>query len=218
MEPTIDFVKYPGALVKSKKAKSIEANKKNMFIMRGPSGCGKTTRCKNLFESCPYKEDLDLSKKHIFSTDDYFIDDDGVYKFSPDLLEENHTKNQEAVREAMKNNLGVVFVDNTNMEFHHMRPYVELANEFKYKIHIVDIFMEVLFGKRLTLEKFRENSKLGHEYVKFLEARSPHGLNSGMISSSIDKYMKLDSREKTAIYQIQVATKSVSTIRTKSFY
>lgn len=60
--------------------------KKIVFIMRGVSGSGKSTIAKEL----AYPEGV------IHSTDDYFYNEAGEYKFDPTKLSEYHEKNFQA--------------------------------------------------------------------------------------------------------------------------
>jgi len=79
---------------------------------------------------------------HICSTDDFFtaVARDGTerYHFSPRRLATYHGKNQERVRLAMELGLAPLFVDNTNLAWWEMRPYVALADAAGYRLEIVE--------------------------------------------------------------------------------
>lgn len=88
-----------------------------MFIMIGPSGSGKTTLAKK------------LAKEHdavVCSADDYFVDDDGNYKFEPSLLGEAHKACRQKCLVAIQQKKNVV-IDNTNTTQKEIWPYVQTA-------------------------------------------------------------------------------------------
>ncbi|XP_038618087.1 NEDD4-binding protein 2-like 1 isoform X2 [Tachyglossus aculeatus] len=65
----------------------------------------------------------DFPQALIFSTDDFFVREDGTYEFNPDFLGEAHKWNQERARTAMRNGESPVIIDNTNLQSWEMRPY-----------------------------------------------------------------------------------------------
>ena len=77
-------------------------------------------------------------KKHILSTDDFFMQND-KYVFNPEHLAENHRKNQELVEQRMKEEMTPLFIDNTNIEPAHMWWYVILASIYGYKVRVVNM-------------------------------------------------------------------------------
>lgn len=70
----------------------------------------------------------------IHSTDNYFIDKDGKYKFNADMLMENHRKNYDAFCKNLNEGTPIVIVDNTNIRHKWYREYVEKANEIGYQV------------------------------------------------------------------------------------
>jgi len=98
-----------------------------LIIMQGISGSGKTTTAKK------------LAKEHdalIFSTDDYFIGEDGVYCWDAAKLREYHQKNYERTVDAL-NQCKNVIVDNTNIQCWEPRPYVQAAVERGIEVRFV---------------------------------------------------------------------------------
>ena len=63
----------------------------------------------------------------VFSTDSYFLDGAGRYRFNPGLLGEAHSSNQARVAEAVGRGERLVVVDNTNTCSWEMKPYITLA-------------------------------------------------------------------------------------------
>eukprot|EP00928_Gymnodinium_smaydae_P049016 TRINITY_DN32859_c0_g1_i1.p1 TRINITY_DN32859_c0_g1~~TRINITY_DN32859_c0_g1_i1.p1 ORF type:complete len:135 (+),score=11.64 TRINITY_DN32859_c0_g1_i1:61-465(+) len=115
-----------------------------LFIMRGPPGCGKSTHARSLLA-----EKLGVGKEflqahrswlltHICSTDDFSVARNGFYELDPETLPLKHEYNTKRVEIAMQLYVTPLFVDNTNMQLWEIAPYVNLANERKYTIHIVD--------------------------------------------------------------------------------
>ncbi|KAL7983399.1 hypothetical protein Chor_000275 [Crotalus horridus] len=94
----------------------------------------------------------------IFSTDEYFITEDGTYEFNPDS------------HKAMKNGKSPVIIDNTNIHAWEMKPYVIMALENRY---------EVIFREPDTRWKF---------HVRELARRNHHGVPFEKIQWMKDEY------------------------------
>jgi tRNA uridine 5-carbamoylmethylation protein Kti12 len=73
-----------------------------------------------------------IIKSAIHSTDQYFINKDGVYKFSSDRLGLNHNANYKAFRDSIDREIQLVIVDNTNTLYKESKKYVECALESGY--------------------------------------------------------------------------------------
>lgn len=103
---------------------------KILFIMRGPSGSGKSTTATLLREYVqePFP---------ICSTDNFFVDRDGVYRFDASKLKLNHERNRFAVEELLQQNYPYVGVDNTNVKRWEFQSYVDLAVKYGYTVWIV---------------------------------------------------------------------------------
>jgi predicted kinase len=101
-----------------------------LMLLRGLPGSGKSTLATILSEEGKYP---------VFSIDDYFTDKDGVYKF--DYLE-NHKAYKACelnVQEAMSAGVAKIFVHNTFTIDWEMEPYIKLANENSYMLHVVTV-------------------------------------------------------------------------------
>lgn len=94
---------------------------KKMVIMRGLPGSGKSTLASGLGV--------------VYSTDDFFVGGDGVYRFDPAKLGEAHAWNQVRMREALRGE-GPVVVDNTNIRLWEMAPYVAMAEEAGWAVEV----------------------------------------------------------------------------------
>lgn len=100
---------------------------KNLVLIRGLPGSGKTTLATKVTSGGGI----------ILSTDDYFRDANGVYKFIAEKLTEAHSWNQNRAYEEMKKGTSPVCIDNTNLEAWEMKAYVVNADKLKYKTHLI---------------------------------------------------------------------------------
>ncbi|WP_243393855.1 AAA family ATPase [Leptospira meyeri] len=108
---------------------SSETNK-TLLVLRGIPGSGKTSLANaiSLTNEAP-----------IYSIDSYFENEVGEYHFD---YQKNHLayKDCEAkTKHALERNLPFVIVDNTFTLEWELEPYISLANEFGYKLHVVTV-------------------------------------------------------------------------------
>ncbi|GFT36864.1 NEDD4-binding protein 2 [Nephila pilipes] len=97
-----------------------------LIILRGLPGSGKSTLAKSLkFGGV------------ICSTDDYFYLK-GRYIFDASKLDEAHFWNQNRARESILNGITPVIIDNTNVEFWEMIPYVSMGKKYNYYTVILE--------------------------------------------------------------------------------
>ena len=103
---------------------------RRLIIMQGHSGSGKTTFIKEI------GKDTDS----IISTDDYFFDANGEYRFDESKLEENHmktlTKCINEMQRAKRDNIDncTIWLDNTNCKKEDVSPYLPFARFNKFQI------------------------------------------------------------------------------------
>lgn len=129
---------------------------KKAIVMRGLPGSGKSTRAREIAES--------IGKIH--STDDFFMED-GVYRFDPAKLAENHYRNYVAFVESLNAGEPVVICDNTNTEKWEYRSYAEAARRFGYEVEIV---------------------KMPHLAPEVLAARTTHGVPVQVIRNMLARW------------------------------
>ncbi|XP_071957099.1 NEDD4-binding protein 2-like 1 [Antedon mediterranea] len=98
---------------------------KVLCLMRGLPGSGKTTLARKL-----------QREGAIYSTDDYFMKRNGDYEYKRELLTKAHEWNQKRVYEALEKGITPVIVDNTNIQKHEMRPYIDMAKKMNYHVVI----------------------------------------------------------------------------------
>ncbi|NWQ91191.1 N4BP2 protein, partial [Burhinus bistriatus] len=132
-----------------------------LVLLRGVPGSGKSYLARILLEDNP--------GGIILSTDDYFYKH-GQYHYDPDCLGEAHDWNRKRAKEAFEMRISPIIIDNTNIEAWEMKPYVTLAQQFKY---------EVMFREPDTWWKFKP---------KELERRNIHGVSKEKIKRMLERY------------------------------
>ena len=116
---------------------------KTIFLIRGISGCGKTTLSDTLHrglqcEAGHWSEPDGSSVQHV-AADDYFVDEDGVYKFDQSSLPDAHAWCKDQAEKAMEADIDVI-VHNTFTQRWEMEPYLQLAGRFGYRISVVSLY------------------------------------------------------------------------------
>ncbi|XP_009072640.1 PREDICTED: NEDD4-binding protein 2 [Acanthisitta chloris] len=132
-----------------------------LVLLRGVPGSGKSYLARNLLEDNP--------DGVILSTDDYFYKH-GQYHYDPNCLGEAHDWNRKRAKEAFEMGISPIIIDNTNIQAWEMKPYVTLAQQFKYK---------VMFREPDTWWKFKP---------KELERRNIHGISKEKIKRMLERY------------------------------
>jgi predicted kinase len=126
---------------------------KRLIIMQGHSGSGKSTFVK------AFKKKNDI----VLSTDDYFIDDEGHYKFDESKLQEYHMKTFQACINAMQNATRnnerdcTIWLDNTNCRIDDVKPYLPFAKFNKFEV--VYIRMNGEFKSKAPVEVVEQQKK-----------------------------------------------------------
>ncbi|NXY70598.1 N4BP2 protein, partial [Glareola pratincola] len=132
-----------------------------LVLLRGVPGSGKSYLARTLLEDNP--------GGIILSTDDYFYKD-GQYHYNPDCLGEAHDWTRKRAKEAFEMRTSPIIIDNTNIQAWEMKPYITLAQQFKYK---------VMFREPDTWWKFKP---------KELERRNIHGVSKEKIKRMLERY------------------------------
>ena len=111
---------------------SSATEEKKLYILRGISGSGKSTLAKKI------QEEEGCSQANIvFSTDDFFVNKTtGKYEFDGSKIGRAHQWNQGRVKKAMSEGQQLIIVDNTNTQCWEAKPYVLMAIEHKYQVHV----------------------------------------------------------------------------------
>lgn len=101
---------------------------KILVLLRGLPGSGKTTLARELKGRTGV----------ILSTDDFFRDKHGKYKYEANKLSNAHQWNKHRARQRLKEGKTPIIIDNTNIEIWEMKPYIKLALQFGYEVDIID--------------------------------------------------------------------------------
>lgn len=101
-----------------------------LFIMRGLPGSGKSTIVQMIKQK--YKRAV------VCSADSYFMNENGNYVFDSSKLHQAHQECKDKATGACANGASVVIIDNTNIKWWEIRPYVVIAAEFCYTVVIVE--------------------------------------------------------------------------------
>ncbi|KAE8627332.1 hypothetical protein XENTR_v10006946 [Xenopus tropicalis] len=135
---------------------------KHIYLLRGLPGSGKSSLARKLKQDFP--------SALVFSTDEYFLMDDGTYLFDHEMLPEAHKWNQKRARKAMSKGKTPIIIDNTNIQAWEMKPYAVMALENQY---------QVIFLEPSTRWKFN---------VAELARRNSHGVPREKIQRMKDVY------------------------------
>jgi predicted kinase len=102
-------------------------------------GSGKSTLAKSLQDTLIKEGGLSLIDAVIYSTDDFFTqNDDGKYIFNSSLLYHAHKWNKQRVSDAMNRGVLNIIVDNTNTVAKEAKSYVDMANDHGYNVVVVE--------------------------------------------------------------------------------
>lgn len=107
-----------------------------LIVLQGHSGAGKSTLARNHLAPLLTALGHDVI---ICSTDDYHVDEDGVYRFKPDKLGVFHKLNADKAIAALKAGKTVI-VDNTNLKNFEAKPYVKTAVELGVPISFHSVY------------------------------------------------------------------------------
>jgi predicted kinase len=101
-------------------------SERTLTILRAVSGAGKTTLARVLEDSLPDCRAL--------AADDYHYDDEGNYNFNIANLGKAHQWCQMEVLFSMRECTLNIVVHNTNTSERELKPYLDLAEEWGYKV------------------------------------------------------------------------------------
>lgn len=109
---------------------------KRLLLLRGLPGSGKSTLATLLVElGC-----RGVGNSAVFyEADDYFVDDEGNYKFDATKLRAAHHECQSNAWDAMASDVPLVVVSNTFSQNWELRHYEELAAHYGYQVTVLTV-------------------------------------------------------------------------------
>lgn len=144
---------------------------KHIYLLRGLPGSGKTSLARKLKRDFP--------SAVVFSTDDYFLMEDGSYIYNPDLLQDAHKWNQKRAGKAVSRGRTPIIIDNTNILAWHMKPYAVMALENRYQVIFLEPNTEWKFNVR---ELARRNSHgVPREKIQRMKNAYQHNVTFNMV-------------------------------------
>ncbi len=111
-----------------------------LIIGRGIPGSGKSTAVKVLQSEIG---GIILSTDEIVSSTYRFKDGEGnwceknIYLWNSDMVKESHYVNKMKCHTAMSKGISPIFIDNTNITFNEIEPYVLMAKNFGYQVEYI---------------------------------------------------------------------------------
>jgi predicted kinase len=150
--------------------------KKILFLLRGIPGSGKSTLAKSLAPKLAHKQ-------HIFSTDDYWGPN---YDFKMELIGAAHKWNQRRTEMAMEEGLNPIVVDNTNVTWREVLPYVEMAIVHNYNIEFKE--PETDWWLRLMIAIKNNNSIEKEKVARILTNTTIHNVPFEVIQKMISRW------------------------------
>lgn len=128
---------------------TVSGTKPGLLVMSGLPGSGKSTivdLIRDVLDDTRYHDGMPIPLPvRVVSADKFFVDDDGVYRFDPAKLNENHKKCLRAALECMDDTNpynhfdGLLIVDNTNLMAAEASPYMALGNLFGYQTAVLGV-------------------------------------------------------------------------------
>lgn len=103
---------------------------KDVYVLRGVPGCGKSTLAETLIRIA----DAASKTTKVCSADQFWIDDDGEYKFDMRRLREAHEWCREQYSQALADGVEFIIVDNTNTQLKEMQHYLEEGRGAGYRV------------------------------------------------------------------------------------
>jgi predicted kinase len=133
---------------------------KNVYILRGLPGSGKSTYARQ------------LRNASIVSADDFFVGEDGVYRFDPLQLHRAHQQCWLRFAELTRSGTELVVVDNTNLSPEEIAPYVLPAEALGYTVTIYTFLVDPAVASRCNVHGVPA-LKIGQMHERMMSARLP---------------------------------------------
>jgi len=96
-----------------------------LYVIRGVPGSGKSTLALELAQA--------FNTTHI-EADQFFVNEDGVYKWEPEKIHKAHVWCQGRVRARMYSGFPVIILSNTSTTENEVKPYLDMAKDYGYSV------------------------------------------------------------------------------------
>lgn len=103
----------------------------DLILLRGVPGSGKSTLGEIILQTTQQQT------PDVLSADNFFINDKGEYEFDSTKLKEAHNICQQKCAERMRLEFSKIVVANTFTQEWEMKPYFEMAERYRYRIHSI---------------------------------------------------------------------------------
>ncbi len=163
---------------------------KILYIAYGVSGSGKSTLCRKIATNHAVQGNSaailstdaiitsPLYSSQLVSQEDdykkYIVIDDEIYTWSPDGTRPSHLVNQIKCRCCMERNIPVIIIDNINLTFREIEPYIELAIKNGYEIEFI-----------------KSNAEWTTDEEELFQ-RNLHRVPKETIKRQLDKFLRID--------------------------
>ena len=139
-----------------------------LYIARGLPGSGKSTFGRSI-------EHTTGEIPECFAADDFFVGDDGAYRFDPTKLGQAHAVCQANVKRELERGASCI-VANTFTQRWEMEPYLLMAAEHEARVIVVDCYDGGMTDEELAAKNVHGVSEQG---IATMRARWEHDWRSG---------------------------------------
>lgn len=102
------------------------SNEYTVILLRGIPGSGKSTYAKKHYPDAT-----------VCSADNFFVQKDGTYKFRAELLGRAHEQCHQKFKQALRDKVRTIVVDNTNTKLREYKWYLQDARNYGYDVIFV---------------------------------------------------------------------------------
>lgn len=159
-------------------------NKKVLYMARGLPGSGKTFTMSKL-----------VPKQNIFSSDDFWGPN---YEFNPEHIGHAHAWNLRKAKKAMLNGITPIGIDNVNIKWDHIKPYVKFAKENGYEVKYIESNSPwwKAISSYLKDPKFKEGNPNFEKVAEFLAKKNVHNVPIDVIKDMLNQWQPTETLPK----------------------